>query len=440
MSVKKSKGEEKPKFARVVIFEKKPKAESTNILQDGGKITVRTAEEQKYVNMLLEVFRGNEQEKQNLIEDISCSHQRYLARRPCAPVKRNVLGALDSDEINTIEYGFYYVNGVLATTQRISHENGEGDTEQVPADFYWIVDEARERLDKIRTLLGFIIETDDSKENTLLSKQRAVNVLVEYLGDYRLDRLNEVVVERFIIQRQEGGTKPGTINEDVSKLKNVLNTACRAGILNSNTCKGVKKLRVEQSRDRVLTDSEIAVVLKGECLRAKDRLMILVSLFTGMRLNEVVSLRWSDIDFTKSLISVIQCKTGKALAIPISTYFVSELQAYKTNSPGDGVFEDKPLTQNLINGYSRYFVKLFKRLGFRGFTFHNLRHSFASLCGDLGTGAVITKELLGHSDLSMTLRYSHIGFDTKRNAIESLTNHVLAMNQEKVIAKITAQA
>lgn len=280
----------------------------------------------------------------------------------------------------------------------------------------------------------------NSKENTLLSKQRAVNVLVEYLGDYRLDRLNEVVVERFIIQRQEGGTKPGTINEDVSKLKNVLNTACRAGILNSNLCKGVKKLKVTQARDRVLTDSEIAVVLKGECLRAKDRLMILVSLFTGMRLNEVVSLKWSDIDFAKNLISVIQCKTGKALIIPISTYFVSELQAYKTNSPGDGVFEDKPLTQNLINGYSRYFVKLFKRLGFRGFTFHNLRHSFASLCGDLGTGAVITKELLGHSDLSMTLRYSHIGFDTKRNAIESLTNHILAMNQEKVIVKIPAQA
>lgn len=110
----------------------------------------RTAEEQKYVNMLLEVFRGNEQEKQNLIEDISCSHQRYLARRPCAPVKRNVLGALDSDERNMLEYGFYYVNGVLAATQRISDENSGGDTEQVPADFYWIVDEARERLDKIR--------------------------------------------------------------------------------------------------------------------------------------------------------------------------------------------------------------------------------------------------------------------------------------------------
>ena len=93
----------------------------------------------------------------------------------------------------------------------------------------------------------------NSKENTLLSKQRAANVLVEYLGDYRLDRLNEVVAERFIIQRQEEGIKPGTANEDISKLKHILNTACRAGILNSNLCKDVKKLKVTQSRDRALT-------------------------------------------------------------------------------------------------------------------------------------------------------------------------------------------
>ncbi|MBZ0100477.1 MAG: hypothetical protein K8F30_15465 [Taibaiella sp.] len=62
----------------------------------------------------------------------------------------------DYDDQDTVEYGFYFVNAVLAATQRISWEDKDGQTEQVPADFYYIVDEARERLDKIRVILGYL--------------------------------------------------------------------------------------------------------------------------------------------------------------------------------------------------------------------------------------------------------------------------------------------
>ena len=69
-------------------------------------------------------------------------------------------------------------------------------------------------------------------------------------------------MERFLIQRQEGGAKPGTANEDISKLKHILNTACRVGILNSNLCKGVKKLKVTQTRDRGAYHSNIHILCK----------------------------------------------------------------------------------------------------------------------------------------------------------------------------------
>ncbi len=69
---------------------------------------------------------------------------------------REKVDEFDSDAINTLEYGFYYVNGVLAAAQRIC----EGGTEQAPADFCWIIDEARQRLDKIRVILGFLSEED----------------------------------------------------------------------------------------------------------------------------------------------------------------------------------------------------------------------------------------------------------------------------------------
>ena len=78
-----------------------------------------------------------------------------------------------------------------------------------------------------------------------------------------------------------------------------------------------------------------------------------------------------------------------------------------------------------------------KTVGIDRFTFHNLRHTFASLQGDLGTGAITVKEMLGHSDLSMTLRYSHAGLDGKKRAIESFTNHILGMSKEKVLPLVS---
>ena len=194
-----------------------------------------------------------------------------------------------------------------------------------------------------------------------------------------------------------------------------------------------QKLKVLQTKDRVLTSKEITVILKGEGLKAKDRLMILVSLFTGMRLNEVLSLKWSDIDFTRSLITFTASKTGKLVTVPLSTYLAGELQSYKANSPGDGIFENITITRCIANAYSLYFGRVFKKLNFCGFSFHGLRHTFLSLQVDLGTGAFITKELAGHSTLDMTLRYTHINLDSKRKAIESYTGHILN-NTDKVMS------
>ncbi|MCR4293041.1 MAG: hypothetical protein NUV76_09230 [Candidatus Kuenenia sp.] len=74
------------------------------------------------------------------------------------PEKKKMTIEFDYDDQNTVEYGFYFINAVLAATQRISRED-KGGAAEVPADFYFIVDEARERLDKIRVILGYLRET-----------------------------------------------------------------------------------------------------------------------------------------------------------------------------------------------------------------------------------------------------------------------------------------
>ncbi|MCC7211401.1 MAG: site-specific integrase [Candidatus Brocadia sp.] len=275
-----------------------------------------------------------------------------------------------------------------------------------------------------------------SKENTRLAKERSVKTLVSYLSDYTLNKVTPFVIEKFRIDRKEkDGVKDGSINADVVTLSHLFTTAIKSGILDKNPCKDVRRLRVLQTRDRVLTADEIALLFDN--LQGKDRLMVLTGIFTGMRLNEVLSLKWADIDFTKGLITFTQSKTGKLIAIPLSSYLVDVFCEYKTAHTSDYLFEGRKITHAIINQHSRHFSMLFKQLGIDNFTFHNLRHTFASMQSDTGADIVTTKELLGHSDITMTMRYSHKQLDVKRSAIERVTNHILGMGKDKALSLAT---
>ncbi|GAN31881.1 tyrosine recombinase [Candidatus Brocadia sinica JPN1] len=274
------------------------------------------------------------------------------------------------------------------------------------------------------------------KENTRLGRERAVNALTKYLGDYRLDKLTPFIVERFKLSRQETD-KVGaiTVNHDLAILSHLYNTAIKEGVIDGNPCKDVKRLKAMQSRDRVLSESEIRILLNT--LQGHDRMAVLLGLFCGLRLNETLKLTWDNFDFTRNLLTFTQSKTGKQVTVPFSDFMVKELTDYKGNCKNNNLFEDSEINQSLITCRSKHFKEVFERLGIHGFTYHCLRHTFASLQGDLGTGAVTVKEMLGHSDLSMTLKYSHIGLDSKRRDSQALTDHILTISERAVIPMIS---
>ncbi len=268
-----------------------------------------------------------------------------------------------------------------------------------------------------------------AKENTRLTKLKLINVLTRFLGEYRLDKITPFLVERFIIDRKgKDKVKDSTINDDLTALTHIFYKAIKDGFIDKNPCIDVKRPKVAQKRDRILTTDEMGLLLNK--LQGRDRLMVLLGLFCGLRLNETLKLAWSDFEFPKRVLSFVASKTGKLVTVPLSDYLIQELTAYKTECAAKKLFEDREITQAVVVEYSPYFSNMFKRLGIHGFTYHCLRHTFASLQGDLGTGAITTKELLGHSSLDMTLRYSHTGLDSKRRAIETLTEHVIGIAKE----------
>ena len=265
-----------------------------------------------------------------------------------------------------------------------------------------------------------------AKENTLAVKRRAVGALVRYLGVHQIDRITPFIIEKYRLERKEkDGVGVSSLNSDFAILSHLYATAINAGVVELNPVQKVRKLKVTQIKDRILSGDEIAAIL--DMPEGKDRLMILTALFTGMRLNEVLNLTWDDIDFGRGILHVFQSKTSKTLDIPLSDCLRTALEAFRTHPTGSRVFEGEEITHGVVVRYSTYFSGLFKDMGIAGSTFHNLRHTFASLMqSDLGIGAVTVMGMTGHSSLGMLQKYSHTGLAAKQTAIQALNSHVIA--------------
>ena len=295
---------------------------------------------------------------------------------------------------------------------------------------------------KIPTLdeycIQFLEDAKDGRENTYLCKKRVVKTLTKYLGNYKLDRITTFHIEKFRTDRARvDSVKNITINTDVDILRSILNRSVEEGVLEINPCGKVKKLKVIQGRDRILTGEEIGHIqesLKG----TKDGLMILVALFGGLRLGEVLSLKWKDVNFVREELTFVQSKTGKRLTNPIGGYLLKELTEYKENSTNERLFDSAEVNQKLVIRYSSHFSRLFKKLGIARFTFHNLRHCFSTYLSDCGSDAFTTQSILGHASVNQTAQYTHKGMPAKRNTIKGMEKYIMGMAEEGEITNINS--
>jgi integrase len=286
--------------------------------------------------------------------------------------------------------------------------------------------------------LQFLENAKNGRENTYLSKKRVVKTLTKYLGNYKLDRITPFIIEKFRNDRTKiDSVKNITINTDIDILRSILNRSVDEGILEINPCGKVKKLKVSQEQDRILTGEEIGHIqdrLKG----TKEGLMILVALLGGLRLGEVLSLKWSNVDFVKEELAFVQSKTGKRLINPIGSSLLKELAEYKENSKDERLFDSGEVNKRLIIKYSSRFSRLFKKLGIERFTFHNLRHCFSTYLSDCGSDAFTTQALLGHASLSQTAQYTHKGMPAKRSTIKGMEKHIMDMAEKCKITNINS--
>jgi len=270
-------------------------------------------------------------------------------------------------------------------------------------------------------------------ENTLVNRHTAVNAIVRYLGGIEVSKLNVVLIQRFCTDvMQKDTVKPSTVNQYCSILKLILDMAVQEKVINSSPMQGFKRLKVDESNKRSLTNEEIREILNESVLPMSwERVAILTGMFTGLRLMDVMTLKWSNIDFNNSMLTVTPQKTKRTLSLPLSNFLISELKKYKAsaNSKKECLFYDGEINHQTAVRFSNHFIKVFRGMGLFGISFHSLRHTNATKVMEVIQDVSIASRMLGHSSLSTTMSYIHQDLDAKKEAVEKFTNHVLALTE-----------
>ncbi|MDT4864705.1 Tyrosine recombinase XerC [compost metagenome] len=148
--------------------------------------------------------------------------------------------------------------------------------------------------------------------------------------------------------------------------------------------------------------------------------LVLLSLNTGMRRGEVFNLTWADVDLTNKLVTVEGegAKSGQTRHIPLNKEALETLKGWRKQHSKEVGFVFPGKKGERLDNVKKSWEGLLKLANVTGFRWHDLRHTFASKLVMAGVPLNTVRELLGHSDIAMTLRYAHLAPDSKAAAVE----------------------
>jgi len=211
--------------------------------------------------------------------------------------------------------------------------------------------------------------------------------------------------------------RPATINRDLSRLRRMFSLAVEWELLEESPMAGIRFLRENNARTRYLSLEESNRLI-ASCIEPHIRALVTIALHSGMRLGEILNLRWHDLDFAAGFILVRDSKNGESRQVPTDATLSALFRAYPHRPSTDLVFSSS--SGGHIVDVRTGFQNACKRAGLIDLHFHDLRHTFASQFVMSGGDLYILKEILGHKSITMTQRYAHLSPTYKIKAIDRM--------------------
>ena len=243
--------------------------------------------------------------------------------------------------------------------------------------------------------------------------------LREWLGQRPAESVSPQEIERWLLAKAED-LKPATLNRYRALLSLVYRLAMQNGKVQSNPARLVRQRKEENGRIRFLsTEEELALraAIRKDYLNREAELDL--ALNTGLRRSEQFGLTWDGVDFERRVLTVLRSKNGEARHIPLNDAAILALrsvEAYKNGSPY--VFLASDGTRLCSPRF--WFSAAVEAAGLKDFTWHCLRHTFASRLVMAGVDLRTVQELMGHKTIQMTVRYAHLAPQHRLAAVQRL--------------------
>lgn len=262
------------------------------------------------------------------------------------------------------------------------------------------------------------------------------------IGGIGLNDLSLLVLQRFITgllsagnRRTGKGLSANSVNTVISVIRNSLKTAHLLGLTAEYTADKLKRPKRKEKPVDCFTLAEQKKIEQAVITGKKDKLYgIILCLYSGLRIGELIALEWHDIDFTKGILTVSKsCHDGKngliidepktansRRVIPLPKQLLPILKGIKKKSDSPFVVSSNGMPVS-VRSYQRSFELLLKRLNIAHKGFHSLRHTFATRAIECGMDVKTLSEILGHKNPTVTLnRYAHSLMEHKAEMMNKL--------------------
>lgn len=267
------------------------------------------------------------------------------------------------------------------------------------------------------------------------------------IGKHEMNEISPLMVQRFVTELlQSGNIKTGkglsanSVNAIITVIQSSFESAYNLGVIDKYEMNKIKRPKAQEKQIECFSPAEQKKIEAAILSDKRDKMFgVLLCLYTGLRIGELLALEWSDIDFGKGELNVSKtCHDGRdrsgsyersvnapksmssSRIIPIPKQILPLLRERKKKSPSPFVVASG---QDIISvrSYQRSFELLLKKLEIPHRGFHALRHTFATRALECGMDVKTLSEILGHKNPTVTLnRYAHSLMDHKKSMMNRL--------------------
>jgi|SRR3972149_806309 len=262
-----------------------------------------------------------------------------------------------------------------------------------------------------------------NKRSWQKDQERLNNHLIPFFGEMIVTEISPKVISAYKGHRYKKDIAPATINRELTIMKHMYTMAVKEW----EWCRDnpVKRVRMEKegpSRDRWLTYEEEKRLLDACPAWLKE--IVTFALNTGMRQGEILGLRWKDVNLISGIVILDMTKNGDRRSIPLNriAWDMLKQKSRVRYLASDYVFTNDAGKRMDGGNLRTDYMKALKKAKIEAFTFHDLRHTFATRLVHRGIDLYKVQKLLGHRDNKTTQRYAHHYPESLRDGVDALVS------------------